>query len=84
MESMPLWHNALFVEESHYTYFSPALVCQGVLYASEVLHHGFLRDDVVLPPFFRSLYMRVTGLVQNARQLHRPRSFFSRVGMWSS
>ena len=37
VESIPLWHNALFVDESHYTYFSPALVRQGVLYATQVL-----------------------------------------------
>ena len=84
VESMPLWHNALFVDESHYTYFSPALVRQGVLYASQVLQHGSLQDDVVLPPFFRSVYMRVSGLVQNARQLRCPRPSFSAVGMWSS
>ena len=84
MESMPLWHTALFVDESHYTYFSPALVRQGVLYASRVLQHGSLRDDVVLPPFFRSVYMRVSALVQKARLLRRPRPFCSVVGMWSS
>ena len=26
VESMPLWHIALFVDESHYTYLSPTLV----------------------------------------------------------
>ena len=83
-DSMPLWHNALFVDESHYTYFSAALVCQGVLYASQVLQHESLPDDVVLPAFFYSVYMRMSGLVQNARQLRYPRPFFSVLGMWHS
>ena len=54
------------------------------MYASQVLQHECLPGDVVLPPIFRSMHVRMSGLVQGARQLRCPWPFFSVLGMWSS
>ena len=43
VDSMPAWHNALFVDDHGFSYFSPLLVRRGISRFSHILQHDFAR-----------------------------------------
>ena len=84
VDSMPAWHNALFVDDHGYSYFSPSLVRGGISRFSKNCQHDSLSDGVILPPFFGTVYERAQGLLTDARWRRCPKPFDTVISMWSA